>query len=372
VAPDALSSEPGVRLSLAPGWHDLAVSDLDEAIRESLAQRPWLNSLGFCTVYDHPPAQRAYMRIDEQGRIASAAFYRERQWAGLVKIVACVGFAECSDADILDLTKLRNARLAIVNRMEAPETPARHSRGRLDITHDVIAELPVSKDEYLQSLGRQKRQQLPRYWRRLEREFGRQLQFRVQRREDIRLDVIHQLIRFNQTRMVRLGKENTTKAESKKQERRWPLTLAEGRLCTIEAGDRLLGGTFNYVHGSEAFLIVIAHDPSVERLNIGNLAVWKTAEHLIDSGIQRYHLFWGRKPYKTQFGGRDFPVFQQVISPHPWLVPLWLAHLWFWRHAPRAIRFLQMQLRKLFVRGAQREPGQPDSESVESAGDDLR
>src|SRR5262245_9839248 len=115
--------QPDVTREASP-WHDLALSELDQSRRDSLARLPWLNSLGFCTIYDHPPAQRVFMHVEEQGRISRAAFYRERRWGGMLKILQCVGFSDCSDAEILQLVELRNARLAIVNRMEPPDSTA--------------------------------------------------------------------------------------------------------------------------------------------------------------------------------------------------------------------------------------------------------
>jgi len=345
---------------LKAGVHDLALAELSPQAQTALssATLPWLSSLGFCTIYDESPAQRVVLEIMEDGCIQRAAFYKERTWLGFLRILEFVGFPELTGTEILQAIKSRKSHVAVVQRMESPVTsgqlPHEKSFGRIEITHDVIATLPGTKERYLESLGKQKRQQLPRYWRRLQREFNDQISLSVQTGHDIRLNDIVALVQFNQTRMAAKGKENASMAESKKQARRWPLTQAQGLLCKIEANGRLLGGTFNYVHGDEAFLIVIAHDPQLERLNIGNLGLWKTIEHLIEIGIKRYHLFWGRKLYKTQFGGLDHPVVVQVISPHRWLVPLWTAHLQFWRQLPRGMRFLRSRASRIFSRAPSR------------------
>jgi hypothetical protein len=338
----------------APGVHDVALAELSDDAREWLQQSslPWFNSLGFCTIYNSPAADRVWFQANEHGHAIHAVFYRERRFAGVLKILEGVGFTDCADSDILALLRLRKAALAVVNRM-LDSGANKPSRGWLAVTHDVIVALPDSKDEYLTSLGKHKRQQMPYYWRRLHREFNEQVRFAARPGKEIALNDIVRLVRFNQTRMENLGKSNETQAEIARQERRWPLTVAQGLLCTIESGERVLGGTFNYVHGDEAFLIVIAHDPNVERLDLGNVGLWKTAEHLIERGIRRYHLLWGKKFYKTQFGGRDHPIFMQIISPHPWLVPLWTAHVWFWRQAPRAFRFLWSRAGNLLGRRQQ-------------------
>lgn len=355
------------------GVHDLELSDLSPQALAALesAALPWMTSLGFCTMYDDPPAQRIILDILGDGRIKRAAFYKERAWMGMLRIMEFVGFPELSESEVLQAIKSRKAHLAVVQRLEPPLHSERAGitkrPGRIEFTHDVIATLPRTKEDYLQSLGKQKRQQLPRYWRRLQREFNDQVTFTVQGGHAIRLDDILELVKFNQTRMETKGKENASIVESKKQARRWPLTQSEGLLCKVEANGKLLGGTFNYVHQDEAFLIVIAHDPHLERLNIGNLGLWKTIEHLIEIGIKRYHLFWGRKLYKTQFGGLDHPVVLQVISPHRWLVPLWAGHLQFWRQLPRALRFVRSRALRIFNRGPIRsKDDQSEPETGES------
>jgi hypothetical protein len=346
------TGKPGV----CPGHFDVALSELSEPIRSALqaAPLPFLGSHGFCTIYDDPPATRVVMEIDEGGVVRQAAFYRERRFLGLLGVIDFVGFPAISDSEILELLALHGLHVAVVNRLRAPAAP-RGGGVEIDFQHDVIAELPATKEAYLQSLGKQKRQQLPRYWRRLGREHP-DIQFRIQCGADIDLDDILQLVSFNQSRMERQGKNNATEIESAKQRRRRPLTQAQGLICKMVAGGRLLGGTFNYIHRDEAFLIVIAHDPALEHLNIGHVALWKTFEHLIDRGIKRYHLFWGRKRYKTEFGGVDHAVIVSLIARRRWLARMWKLH-WLLRHRiPQAWRLLGSIPRRLVQSRSARDP----------------
>ncbi|MCI0629992.1 MAG: GNAT family N-acetyltransferase [Phycisphaerales bacterium] len=351
-----------LRSALAPGRHDVALAELPHADRQRLdsAPLPWLTSLGFCTIYDFPPAQRALLHVDDSGCVTRAAFYRERSSLGIIRLIEFLGCPELSDAEILDLLSLRHVHVAVLYRLETPDQKSSSARVRPIVNHDVIAELPISKEEYLQSLGKQKRQQLPRYWRRLQRQYNDQIVMLYESGQRIELDEILQLVGFNQTRMSRQGKDNATAFESA-QQRLWPLTQSEGLLCKMVGQGRLLGGTFNYVHRDEAFLIVIAHDPALEHLNIGNVSLWKTIEHLIDRGVRRYHLFWGRMRYKTEFGGVDHPVVLTIIARNSWLAKLWRAHLLLNRQIPRAARFMKRSAWKVLQRGAtlssERSPG---------------
>lgn len=335
---------------LLVGWHDLALADLSPALRDAVEEAPipWLNSLGFCTMYEPPFAERVAMQIGPDGSIEQAAFYRERKLAGIIRLLQFSGYPDVADGTILEILASRRAHLAVVYRIEPPHqtTTTRTHRPAFEFSHNVIVDLPQTKSEYLQSLGKQKRQQLPRYWRKLQREFNDQVDLRFTSTSAIRFDQVVQLIQFNQSRMASLGKEDHSEAEAKKQQRRWPFAESLGLLCTIESQGRLLGGTFNYVHRDEAFLMVIAHDPQLERLNIGHLGLWKTAEHLIDLGVRRYHLFWGKTLYKTQFGGVDHPIVAVTISKYRLLEWLWRVRLIAGRQVPRAVRYVMRRIRR--------------------------
>jgi hypothetical protein len=336
---------------LAAGDHDLAISELPHeiALRLNSPELPWLNSLGFCTIYVERPAERVWLQVGAAGNITRAVFYRPCRWLGVFQLLDIAGFPEVSQQELTELLRRRGAHLAALHRLlppsDRPRGAAPHAGAIINLTHDVIAALPDTAEKYFQSLGTQKRQQLPRYWRRLQREFNDTVHMQIQSGPDIQLHDIVQLVRFNQTRMESKGKQNTADIESAKQRRRWPLTKQEGLLCALRAGERLLGGTFNYVHGQEAFLIVIAHDPQLERLNIGNVSLWRTIEHLIEMGVTRYHLFWGKMRYKTEFGGRDYPVVLAAVSNRPWIANLWRLLRAMQLNVPRGLRFIRSRLR---------------------------
>src|SRR5262245_9327593 len=336
---------------LAPGRHDLAIAELSAPVLEALHQAPmpFLASLGFCTIYDHPPAQRAVIDVDESCRIVRAFFYRPRTAFRLPRGLEFVVLPAVAHAQVLSILSSRGAHVAMVHRLESPQNRAPAaplSHPRIQTTHDVIAELPSDKHAYLQSLGKHKRERLPQYWRRLQREYRDQARIVVEHGAQIKIDDVLELVAFNQTRMEQVGKDNSTAAEAERQRRRWPLARAHGLLCKMVVDGRMLGGTFNYIYGDEAFLITIAHDPALERLNIGTLSLWKTFEHLIDRDIKRYHLFWGRKKYKNEFGGVDHPVELSIVSNHAWLARLWKANLVLKRQVPRGLRWVRSKLRR--------------------------
>jgi hypothetical protein len=320
----ATSSDVERSPKLNPGSYDLALGDLSEDAKLALNAEwlPWMNTLGFCSIYIEPPAQRVKFAVGDDGRVQHAMFYRESRWLGFFRQVIVAGISDIEEIQLRELMDSRRAHLATGHRLVQPRdgTASRLQPNAMTVSNDVIVELPGQKDQYLQSLGKQKRQQLPRYWRRLQREFNDRVTFGGRVKGDIALGQIVQLIQFNQQRMQRKGHKDSTHRESKRQMHREPLTQSSGLLCTLQADDRVLGGTFSYVHGGEAFAIVIGHDPQLERLELGNLALWKTIEFLIEQGVKRYHLLWGSKSYKARFGGKDCAIVQIAVARNAFLI----------------------------------------------------
>jgi hypothetical protein len=353
-SPEVTLPDPSSPAPWVEGVHDLSLMDLDEASRVWLDDgrggraQPFLNSLAFAMWYDHPPATRVRVVV-QANQPARVGFYREARSLAMFRVIEFVGFPTLIQDDLEELLRDRKAQAATLFRLESPGQDVGLERGGTPITHNVIAELPNDPGKYLASLGKQKRQQLPRYWRKLERECDGQVRMEFVPAPHVNIGEINQLVAFNQQRMGALGKGNSTAQESRKQRRREPLTQRRGLLCKLLVREALVGGTFNYVHGDEAFLIVIAHDTAWERHNVGHLALWRTIEHCIGLGVRRYHLFWGRKRYKNEFGGVDHVVSELVIARHRWLLPLWKFRRGLKLNGPRAMSWLKRKLRPMPV-----------------------
>lgn len=357
--PSAKQSQASAEPASAPApeahvRRDLAISELTGQERSALEDLPFFASLDFAMLYEHPPAERVFVHWHAGHKAARAGFYRERRWLGIIRAIEFIGLPSIEAKDVAELLQLRAAHVASLSRMHDPESAQDNSTvaPHINTAVNVIVNLPPEKDEYFASLGKQKRQQLPRYWRRVQREFNDRVSVLFRRNGDIDIEQITRLVEFNQTRMAAQGKANATALESQKQHRRAALTQKSGLLCTMEADGRVLGGTFNYIHNDEAFLIVIAHDPALERLNIGHLCLWRTVEHVIELGIRRYHLLWGKKLYKTQFGGMDHQASMTFIARQNWVAKLartyWMTRV----QLPRAIRFLVSMPKRLTRRSA--------------------
>ena len=329
---------------------DFLITELPQPIKNLLqaANLPWLNSLEFCTGYDDSGAERVLLRRDSE-KIHQAVFYRLTKKMGLLPIIEIVGFPDMDDAKIGGLIKTHHAQLAVVNRLEDSIKPDEEWQAtQPNVYHHsyvTIAQLPPTKEEYLKRLGKHKRAQLPNYWRKLAKHLDTPIEIYCEWTTAIKLEDVVQLECLNRERRAGKGKRVDSVLDiQQRQQHNLPLTAASGLLVTLRYQGKIIGGTFNYVCGNEAFLILIGHDPVFEHLQIGSLGLWKTIEHLIDKGITQYNLLWGRQAYKTQFLGVEYPWSVHIISPYKWLAIVWKKQIKFNQFPKRAWRFVKERL----------------------------
>jgi CelD/BcsL family acetyltransferase involved in cellulose biosynthesis len=186
---------------------------------------------------------------------------------------------------------------------------------------DYCIELPASAEEYLSRLGSQTRKHLPYYLRRLKKEWGNHWRLEQTFGRHITKESYRDLLALNRLRMDR--KRRRSLWTEKLAEHRWGLASEFGSLESIRYKDRLIAGTLSFVYGKEAFLVVIAHDPEHDRLNLGNVCLWLTIEDLIARGYARYHLLWGNSPYKEQFGAVAHPLYEMTLFRNPLAARVW-------------------------------------------------
>ncbi len=81
-------------------------------------------------------------------------------------------------------------------------------------------------------------------------------------------------------------------------------------MVSLRHKNSIAAATLSLLHGGEGYLIVIAHDPQYDWLNLGSVCLWKTIEHVIGLGHTTFHLMWGESFYKEQFGGAREPLYR--------------------------------------------------------------
>jgi Acetyltransferase (GNAT) domain len=329
---------------------DYSIKELPSPIRDLLidSNLPWLNSLAYCTSYNIlNPADRVFIQIEDD-QIQHALFYRLKYKLGF-RVLEIEGFPDAKNDTIEALIKLHKAHVAIVNRLENPVKTDENWYSTVSNiylkSYITIATLPTSKDEYLSLLGKNKKKQLPQYLRRLYKHFDEAIEIRHQSKGEIKLEEVIQLELLNRERRATKGKGVDSQREiEERQKNLMPLIESSGFMLTIRNNGKIIGGTLNFIHGKDSFMLVTGHDSANDNLRIGFLGIWKTIEYLIDNGIGTFNFLWGRKPYKTQFLGVEYPWSIHIISTHKWLAILWKYQISMYEFYLRGIRFLKTRL----------------------------
>jgi Acetyltransferase (GNAT) domain len=331
--------------------HDYAIEALTPQLRNLLTSPhlPWLNSLPFCTGYNVlNPAERVFFTM-ENDMVSQVLFYRIKQKFGAVKVLEIEGFPDASIEQIQKLINRHKAHLAVANRLENAVKPDEDYVSKTNhIYHKgyiTIAPLPSSKEEYLSLLGKNKRKQLPSYMRKLNRYFNDEVEFCYQTKTEIQLADVIKLEVLNKERRENMGKGvDTVQKIEERQTNLMPLIAASGLLTTMRHKGEILGGTLSFVHGKTAFMVVTGHDATNDSLRIGTLGIWKMIDYLIDEGIENLNFMWGRKPYKTQFLGVEYPWTVHVISSKKWLAVFWKNYVKAYEFYLRGKLFVQTKL----------------------------
>ena len=96
------------------------------------------------------------------------------------------------------------------------------------MNEDIIVDLPPSENEYLLSLGRNARAQLPYYLRRVEKEWGEAFRTMTATGADISLRMFQELVELNRVRIEHKGATHLWNAQLIEQ--RWKLAQECGFL----------------------------------------------------------------------------------------------------------------------------------------------
>jgi hypothetical protein len=315
---------------LPPGaMMELELAELVESTVAYLrtASSSWLSSFGFATLYAQPPATHAWIRVGEQAQIAKVCFFFERQWKWGLKRVHVFGPTDMTPDEIMGLLRRRRASFATIS-CTAVADMARwsgpwHRRSWRRVNEDIIVDLPGSESEYMRSLGRNAQTQLPYYLKKLQKELGSKYAVVSFAGPQIPSTAFQELVELNRARIVRKGVPHLW--ETQHVRNRLELARTCGLFCGIRRGDELLAGTVSYVHGNEAYFVLIGHRTDFDRLRLGKVALWLTIQRLIQRGFQRYHLLWGMSSYKLQLGGRPEPLMEVAVFCDAWAAGLWRA-----------------------------------------------
>ena len=309
-------------------FQDFSLLELSAEMRDRLErfyERNWFCSIGFAESYCFPPAERVSLIENGSGEVIEKCFYCERKWAGTFRELEVCGPMHPQCSLLRELLLHRRASTAHVQWVAAAdlaEWKARFNTVRTErIGEDSCIDLPKSCSEYLQRLGSKTRKHLPYYIRRLQREWRQEWTFEQHYGADISRESYDRLLDLNHLRMGQKGIRAGWTPELR--EHRWRSVKDCGLLCSLVYKGKIVAGTFSFVHANETYLIVIAHDPQFDALNLGSVTLWRTIEHLIQRGYSRFHLMWGQSFYKRQFGGSAEPLYRVTVFANPLMAWAW-------------------------------------------------
>ena len=311
-------------------YHDMSISEISADGRSRLEECPNENlfaSTDFGELYCYPSAERVRFVENESGAIIEKFLYRKRPLGVFFTELQGIGPID-PHGEPLNRPLMEQPASVVSIPFNGPDGLPRLRRGWLkqnfrQTAEDTCIDLPKSTHEYLQSLGAKTRRHLPYYVRRLQREWREEWRFEPQYGQEISRKLYDKIFELNHMRMDAKGKRNGWTDALKAH--RWALFQKRGLFCGLSFRGRLVGGTLSLIHNNEAYLIVIAHDPQFDRLNLGSVSLWLTVEHLIESSYRRYHLMWGSSFYKEQFGGKTQPLYTLTLFSNPLAALFWYA-----------------------------------------------
>jgi hypothetical protein len=334
---------------------DLSVEEYEAA---DMAAQSWFQSSQFATLY--AAATHALVTPSSSGQLI-AAFYKMDDYLGMFRKIQFVGPVRLTDKTLRNIMSRHNAQLVNIPLLghdfldQGTYDTIRQCKGRLQLqAEDTIIQLPATIEEYISRLGKQTRKHVPYYIRRLEREWGSQLQFAQLANEDIELEEFRRLVDLNRARMSQNWKRSGW--TDRMVRNRWLLATNIGQLTGVYRAGQLVAGTICYLYRGDAFLALIAHDPVYDSYNLGTVALYKTIENLIQQQCASLHLLWGRAFYKRQFGGEERPLFHVTAFGPTYGRYCWQTHQVIQAASRKMKTVLRPMLRRsrTFIRGVQR------------------
>jgi hypothetical protein len=175
---------------------------------------------------------------------------------------------------------------------------------------DFVLRLPATRDEYLGSLGRSTRQNLPRYVRRIEREHPG-YRFDMCERGDIEESLVEGIIGLNRLHWSARG--GVSGIDELYERRLQRLVRVCGIVGVLRFGDTLIAGWLVTRVGGHAFFHVTGYRDEYGDLHPGLVNSYLTISSCMDRGIQTVHFLWGDADYKRRLGGEPYDLYFATV-----------------------------------------------------------
>ncbi len=178
--------------------------------------------------------------------------------------------------------------------------------------------LPESYDDYVRSLGKNMREQIKRYPKRLEKEF--QVEYELADSEDAVQSALTDLFKLHGARWRQRGQTGVL-ATARRQ--KFHRAVCDAffkndylRLWTLRCNGAPACVLLNYVYNSKYYFFIGGFDPDLMRWSVGTCLFAKVFKHAIEEGATEFDFLRGEEEYKYRYGAvnRDY----KTIS--------WFAH----------------------------------------------
>lgn len=176
--------------------------------------------------------------------------------------------------------------------------------------------LPSTWDGYLKMLGKNMREQMRRYPRRLEKQFS--VEYELAQDVPAVEQALGDLFRLHGKRWRSQGQTGVLATPRRQQfhrdvcraflKRDWL------RLWTLRCDGEAVCVLLNYYHGGKYFFFIGGFDPEWSRLSVGTCLFSRVFQHAIEEGAHSFDFLRGAEAYKYRYGAVD--KYYKTISWH--------------------------------------------------------
>jgi len=175
---------------------------------------------------------------------------------------------------------------------------------------DNIATLPATYTEYLNRLGKQTKKHAKYYIGRIVRDFPT-TSFLFKEGIDVTDDEFGTICAHSEQRIINKGVPYSRARDNKY---RLAIKYKTGFGFFVKIDGKIQAGCIGHIVGEHLYLNKISNNVEFNHYNLGNVALLKLIETVIDKGVIYFHFLWARNvDYKSRFGGVETPVFDYTF-----------------------------------------------------------
>lgn len=178
------------------------------------------------------------------------------------------------------------------------------------LNSDMVIHLPASEDEYMKSLGKKTRKHIRQYIKNLKEERSH-FEFSFMRMKPKNNTYIKQIVSMNRLRMRKKGQ--VSRLDNAYQKKLVKLAEKYGWCGIAVLDSKIVAGTLCFKTGDDYYLQIISHDPTLDKLELGQVVLFLTIRECIKKKGKRLHLLWGNAQYKYRFLGVRQTLFSFIL-----------------------------------------------------------